>query len=153
MRAGPLSEVSWARSDHLTCRCGRRVIERIVNERALIIATRWRFPHIERPPTAELGRQMTSRGPVTERTQGGAKCARCGARPATLLGVPMEASLQVRPDGAPLHYEMMFRIEPETWLRLCDLCVRELMEARALAAAFDLATWRDPRDSASLNGQ
>jgi len=61
----------------------------------------------------------------------------------------MEASLRVRPDGAPLQNESFFRVEPETWWRLCDLCVAELMEARALAAAFDLATWQDPRDSAS----
>jgi hypothetical protein len=86
---------------------------------------------------------------MTGQSQGGTQCAQCGARPATLLGVPIEASLQVRPDGAPLHNEVMLRIEPETWLRLCDPCVRELMEARALAATFDLATWRDPRDSAT----
>jgi hypothetical protein len=85
---------------------------------------------------------------VTEQAQGGSQCVRCGTRAATLLGVPIEASLQVRPDGAPLHNEVMLRVEPDTWLQLCDPCSHELMEARALAATFDLATWKDPRDSA-----
>ena len=80
--------------------------------------------------------------------QGGVLCARCGERSATLLGVPIEASLPVRPGGTPLHNEVMFRVEAETWLRLCEGCVRDLTEARQLAATFDLATWRDPRDFA-----
>ena len=80
---------------------------------------------------------------MTGLSQGATQCTRCGARPATELGVPIEASLHMRPDGAPLRNEMMFPIEPETWLRLCEPCVTELMQVRALAGAFDLATWSE----------
>ncbi len=96
---------------------------------------------------------MTPCGPMTGLTQCETVCTRCGARPATLLGVPIEASLHVHPDGTPLRNEMMFPIEPETWLRLCEPCLTELMKAGALAGAFDLARWSDPRTARRLNGR
>jgi hypothetical protein len=78
-------------------------------------------------------------------------CERCRALPATLYGVPAEASLSHAPDGTVLdpHREVMFAIEPEKWMRLCEACTDSLVAARGLAAAFDLATWKDPRDAAS----
>jgi hypothetical protein len=85
---------------------------------------------------------------MTGLSSGATQRTRCTARPATLLGVPVEASLDARPDGTPLRNEMMFPIEPDTWLRRCEPCVNAFMDARALAGAFDLATWQDPRSSA-----
>jgi hypothetical protein len=84
---------------------------------------------------------------MTGLSGGATQCTRCTTRPATLLGVPIEAALDARPDGTPLRNEMMFPIEPDTWLRLCEPCVDALMGARALAGAFDLGTWQDPRSS------
>jgi hypothetical protein len=74
-------------------------------------------------------------------------CGHCGTRPATACGVPASASVTHAPDGRPLdlHREMMFPIEPERWTQLCGPCVEQLMAAGALAGAFDLATWQDPR--------
>jgi hypothetical protein len=78
-------------------------------------------------------------------------CERCRALPATLYGVPAEASLSHAPDGTVLdpHREVMFAVEPEKWMRLCEACADSLVAARRLAAVFDLATWKGPRDAAS----
>lgn len=43
----------------------------------------------------------------------------------------------------------MFVVERETWMRLCEACSDSLLAAGRLAATFDLATWKDPRDAAS----
>jgi hypothetical protein len=47
------------------------------------------------------------------------------------------------------HREVMFAVEPEKWVRLCEACADSLLAAHKLAATFDLATWKDPRDAAS----
>ena len=78
-------------------------------------------------------------------------CDSCSASPATVYGVPADASLSHAPDGIALdpHREVMFAVEPEKWMRLCEACAERLIVARKLAATFDLATWKDPRDASS----
>ena len=79
------------------------------------------------------------------------RCASCSLSPAMVYGVPADARLSHAPDGKSLdpHREVMFAVEPEKWMRLCGTCADDLMATGKLAATFDLATWRDPRDGAS----
>lgn len=80
-----------------------------------------------------------------------ALCDQCGTLPAIHFGVPAEARRSHAPDGTMLdpHREVMFVVERETWMRLCEACSDSLLAAGRLAATFDLATWKDPRDAAS----
>ena len=78
-------------------------------------------------------------------------CESCSSSLAIVYGVPADERLSHAPDAKSLdpHREMMFAVEPEKWMRLCGACADHLMATGKLAATFDLATWRDPRDGAS----
>jgi hypothetical protein len=67
-------------------------------------------------------------------------CERCHERAAVWLAVPMTARLP----SVPGSNRTGFRVEPETWWRLCHACADAAMETMEACALFDLATWRPP---------
>lgn len=75
-------------------------------------------------------------------------CDRCTSNPATSYGVPMEAARTHSPDGRRYdpQREVVFIIEPQTWGRFCETCIDALIGERKLIGAFDIATWKDPRE-------
>ena len=75
-------------------------------------------------------------------------CDRCSRNPATSYGVPIDAARTHSPDGRRFdpRREVVFAIEPDLWGRYCDACIDVLMKERKLIGAFDIATWKDPRE-------
>ena len=69
-------------------------------------------------------------------------CTRCHDRPATILGVP--ATVQVFEHAVQSGNTYSFPIEPDTWMRLCDVCASRATDAHEIIATFDLSTWRHP---------